>query len=215
METATTETTVTPTTEGGKQSEQQPTAQTKPDTKEDLRTYSTSELNQMFEDRLRRDREAREKELGMSTKEAKALIKAKKDADLAAKTKEELLQQERDEAKAELGRLKLEGIKRAKVDSLIADKKIKLPEGVSISDVLDMVSGPDEDGITKSVEKLIKFFPFNASMGSGSNPANGAQKTPNIDEQIAQAEANAVKTGNYNLVTQLKLKKQRELFPNM
>ena len=40
------------------------------------REFTETELNAMFEDRLKRDREAREKELGMSHKDAQAIIKA-------------------------------------------------------------------------------------------------------------------------------------------
>ena len=172
------------------------------------KTLTQAEIDAIVEDRLKRDREAREKELGMSTKDAKALIKAKKEADQAAKTKEELLQQERDEAKAEVAKMKLDGFKRTKIDSLIAEKKIKLPDGVSISDVLDMVSGQDEDGITKSLEKLPKFFPFNASMGSGSNPANTPGKDSTIDEKIKAAQDDGLKTGNWMLYNKLTLEKQ-------
>jgi hypothetical protein len=192
------------------------TAQTKPEAKDnDLKTYSTAELNQMFEDRLKRDREAREKELGMSTKEAKAILKARKDAEEAEKTALQKATEKAEAAEKALKDRDTKDLKRSKVEDLIANKKIKLPDGVSISDVLGMIDGQDENGITEGAAKLTKFFPFNATMGSGSNPANLASKTPNIDEQIALAEANGMKTGNYDLATQLKLKKQRELYPNM
>jgi DNA-binding transcriptional MerR regulator len=177
--------------------------------------HSQEEVDQIVKDKLKADRENLEKELGLSglglqIKDVKAILKAKKDADLAAKTKEELLQQERDEAKAEVTRMKLEGFKRTTLDGMIAAKKIKLPEGVSISDVLDMVSGQDEDGIKASAEKLTKFFPFNASMGSGSNPANQGQKEATLDEQIKAANMTGLKTGDWTLYNRLTLQKQQK-----
>lgn len=144
----------------------------------------------------------------MSLKEAKALIQAKKDAQEKEKSDLEKANEKASNLEKSLNDIKLRDFKRTTIDQMIAGKKIKLPDGVSISDILDMVNGPDEDGILKSAEKLPKFFPFNASMGSGTNPANNSAKTPNIDEQITAAE----KAGNWNLATQLKLKKQTELY---
>lgn len=188
--------------------EQQQTTTAKPETK----TLTQAEIDAIVEDRLNRDRTVREeklaKELGMSLKDAKALIKARKDAE--DKEKSDLVKalEKATEYEKALKDRDLRDLKRAKVEGMIAEKKIKLPDGVSISDVLDMVSGQDEDGITKSAEKLTKFFPFNASMGSGSNPANVGQKDSTIDEKIAAAE----KAGNWSLATKLKLDKQREIY---
>ena len=118
--------------------------------------HTDDEVNSIVKDRLKADREALEKELGLSglglqLKDVKAILKAKKEADDAAKSKEEKLQQERDEAKAELARLKLDQIKRSKVESLIADKKIKLPEGTTVADILELVTGADVPGIDSEV----------------------------------------------------------------
>lgn len=167
-----------------------------------------AEIDAIIEDRLKRDREAREKELGMTTKEAKALIKARKDAEEAEKTALQKATEKAEAAEKALKDRDLRDLKRSKVEGMIAEKKIKLPDGVSISDVLEMVAGQDEDGIKASAEKLVKFFPFNAAMGAGTNPANGGTKDPTIDEKIAAAE----KAGKWALATQLKLEKQREIF---
>lgn len=144
--------------------------------------HSDDEVNNIVKDRLKADREALEKELGLSglglqLKDVKAILKAKKDADDAARTKEETLQQERDAAKAELASLKLDLIKRTKVESLVADKKIKLPEGTTLADILELVTGADATGIDTSLSRLVKLFPpeKNAAQGAG-NP--GAQPTP-------------------------------------
>ena len=179
-----------------------------PVAKPETKTLTQAELNTIIEDRLKRDREAREKELGMSTKEAKALIKARKDAEEAEKTALEKANEKAIAFEKALKARDLKDLKRSKVEGLIAEKKIKLPDGVSISDVLDTVTGEDEDGINTSLGRLPKFFPFNASMGSGSNPANGSPKDPTIDEKIAAAE----KAGDWTLATSLKLQKQREMF---
>lgn len=194
----------TPTPESGG-NEQQTTTAPKPEVK----TLTQAEIDAIVEDRLKRDREAREKELGMSTKEAKALIKARKEAEEAEKTALEKANEKALEMEKALKERDLRDLKRTLVDGMIASKQIKLPDGVSISDVLEMVNGPDEDGIVKSVEKLVKFFPFNASMGSGSNPANGGMKEPTLDEQIAEAQQVGFKTGNwtrYNVLTLKKIK---------
>jgi len=167
-----------------------------------------AEIDGIVEDRLKRDREAREKELGMSHKDAKALIKAKKDADDAAKTAQEKLLEDLAATKKALVDRDLRDLKRQKIEALIAEKKIKLPDNVSISDVLEMVSGQDENGINESAGKLLKFFPFNAQAGAGTNPANPSEREPNLDEQIKAAQAEALKTGDWNKYTQLCMKKQ-------
>jgi membrane-associated HD superfamily phosphohydrolase len=189
----------------GKEEQQQATTAQKPEVK----TLTQDEIDKIVEDRLNRDREVREKELGMSMKEAKALIKARKEAEEAEKTALEKATEEASALKATLKERDLRDLKRTLVDGMIASRQIKLPDGVSISDVLDMVNGSDEDGIVKSVEKLPKFFPVNASMGSGSNPANGGQREATIDDQIKAAQELGFKTGDwamYNRLTMQKIK---------
>jgi len=144
--------------------------------------HTDDEVNAIVKDRLKADRETLERELGLSSlgiqlKDVKAILKAKKDADDAARTKEELLQQERDEAKAELAKIKLNLLKRSKIEALVAENKIKLPEGKTVADALDLVTGADEAGIDSSVSKLVGFFPpeKNAAQGAG-NP--GVQAAP-------------------------------------
>lgn len=197
-------------TTDGKEAQQQTTT-AKPETK----TLTQAEIDAIVEDRLKRDRESREdklaKELGMSLKDAKALIAARKAAEAKEKTDLEKALEKATEFEKALKDRDLRDLKRAKVEGMIAEKKIKLPDGVSITDVLEMVSGQDEDGITKSVEKLPKFFPFNATMGGGTNPANGGGKVPTIDEQIKALEAAALKTGrpeDWAKVNALKFQKQ-------
>lgn len=187
----------------------QPPAPKGPEKKE----LTQAEIDAIVEDRLKRDRESREKDLGMTHKEAKAIIAARKKAEEEEKTALEKANEKAIAFEKALKDRDLRDLKRTKIDALVADKKIKLPDGVSISDVLDMVTGQDEDGIKESLGKLCKFFPPNASMGAGSNPANtpGGEKT--IDEQIAEAEAAAQKDGRlWNVVTRLKLQKQQVMY---
>jgi DNA-binding transcriptional MerR regulator len=205
---ATTQAATSTATNGEKEQQQQAITAAKPETK----TLTQVEIDAIVEDRLARDRKTREEklatDLGMSLKEAKALIVAQKKAKEDEKTALELANEKSANLEKSLKDRDLRDFKRTTIDQMIADKKIKLPDGVSISDVLDMVNGPDEDGILKSAGKLPKFFPFNASMGTSTNPANTAAKPANIDEQIKAAE----KTGNWNLATSLKMAKQREMF---
>jgi hypothetical protein len=192
----------------GKEDQPQETITAKPEAK----TLTQAEIDAIVEDRLKRDREGREeklaKELGMSLKDAKALITARKVAEEKEKTDLQKANERADASEAREKERDLKDLKRTKVEAMLAEKKIKLPDGVSISDVLGMVNGPDEDGIAKSAEKLIKFFPFNATLGGGTNPANTAEKDPTIDQKIAAAE----KAQNWGLATRLKLDKQREMF---
>ena len=189
----------------GKEEQQQATTAQKPEVK----TLTQDEIDKIVEDRLNRDREVREKELGMSMKEAKALIKARKEAEEAEKSALEKANEKAAALEKTLNERNLRDLKRTLVDGMIASKQIKLPDGVSISDVLDIVNGSDEDGIVKSVEKLPMFFPVNASMGSGSNPANGGQREATIDDQIKAAQELGFKTGDwamYNRLTMQKIK---------
>jgi DNA-binding transcriptional MerR regulator len=146
-----------------------------------VKMHTDDEVNSIVKDRLKADREALEKELGLSglgiqLKDVKAILKAKKDADDAARTKEELLQQERDVAKAELAKIKLDLLKRAKIEALVAENKIRLPEGKTVADALELVTGADEAGIDSSMSKLVGFFPpeKNAAQGAGNQGVPGS-----------------------------------------
>jgi DNA-binding transcriptional MerR regulator len=164
--------------------------------------HTDDEVNSIVKDRLKADREALEKELGLSglglqLKDVKAILKAKKDADDLAKSKEERLQQERDDAKAELSRLKLDLIKRSKVEALVANKKIKLPEETTVADILELVTGADEAGIDSSLSKLVKLFPpeKNAAQGAGTPGVSSApaKKIWKSSEIAAMSSADHVK----------------------
>jgi len=177
------------------------------------KTLTQVEIDSIVEDRLKRDRQTREenlaKELGMPLKEAKAFLKAKKEAEEAEKSALEKANEKAAGLEKALKERDLRDLKRSKVESLISEKKIKLPEGTTIADVLDFVTGEDEDGINKGAGKLLKFFPFSAQAGAGSNPANPSGKEPNLEEQIKAAQAEALKTGNWDKYTQLCMKRQK------
>ena len=181
-----------------------------------LISKTQEELDAMFSERAKRAAAAKEKELadelGMSIADLKKLAKNKKEADEAAKTKEQKLADERDSAKKELAQVKLGIAKRAIIEKLIVDKKIALPPGLTVSETVDYVNGEDEESMRVSADRLIKLMPFTApGVGNPSNPANPGQGK-SLKEQIVIEEANARKTGDYRKVTALKLKLQTEVF---
>jgi len=86
--------------------------------------------------------------------------------------------------------------------------KLTLPNDVSMNDLLDMMGGNDDEAIAGYVEKFKKMFPVSKGLGTATT-TGGAGKAISIDDQIAEAEAAAVKDGRFwNRVTQLKLQKQ-------
>jgi DNA-binding transcriptional MerR regulator len=148
------------------------------------KTLTQAEIDAIVEERLARDRKGRlspedfAKEFGMSLKDAKAIIKAKKEADEAQKTELEKLQGinqslegENKATKAELMKLRLA------IDAQVpADK---------LSKVLKYVTGSTEDEIKASLDEvradwgLIQQAPPNAAQGAGNNgiqPANNPKK---------------------------------------
>ncbi len=75
------------------------------------KTLTQAEVDAIVKARLARDREALEKDLGMSLKDAKALAAAKRKADDDAKSEVEKLTGERDQHKTEAEKFKLEAAK--------------------------------------------------------------------------------------------------------
>jgi len=163
------------------------------------KTLTQAEVDSIIEDRLRRDREAREKELGMSMKDAKALLKAKKDADDAAKTKEERLLQERDEAHKKLASLESKEKKRAALEGA----KLTLPNDVSMNDLLDMMGGNDDEAIAGYVEKFKKMFPASKGLGTATTTGGAPAKPKTVVDQIAdiQDKINDPKTTSHEKLT--------------
>lgn len=86
--------------------------------------------------------------------------------------------------------------------------KLSLPDDITTNDLLDMMPGNEDEAIAGYVAKFKKMFPASKGLGT-STTTGGAGKAISIDDQIAEAEAAAVKDGRlWNRVTQLKLKKQ-------
>jgi hypothetical protein len=195
----------------GKTAEEVEVVDTAENKQEISKTFTQAQVDEMIKDRLtRKDKQyADYKDLKAAAEKLKAFEADKLTAEEKAAKKLADLEKKIAEKEEALNARDLRDLKRSKVDTLIADKKIKLPEGVTLSEVVDMVTGSDEDSITESVGKLSKFFPYDKSMGTGSNPANTGAKEKTIDEQIKDAEAAALKDPRlWNQVTQLKLKKQ-------
>jgi hypothetical protein len=133
-----------------------------------------AEIDAIVEDRLKRDREAREKELGVSLKDAKALIAAAKKAEDEKKTELEKLAGERDGLKGELEGTKLQ---LAKMEAL-------LEAGVSsdkVPKLMKRVSGKTSDEIKADIAEMKAdglipaATPSAAAQGAG-NP--GVQNPP-------------------------------------
>ena len=183
---------------------------------EEEKRLTQAEVDAIVQDRLKRDRKAREEkiaeELGVSLKEAKEIIAAKRKQADDEKTELQKATQKAAELEAKLKLREVSDLKRSKIEKLIAEKKIRLPEGVSISDVLRTVSGETEDEIEEGASLLLRLFPPNVQVGgAGTNPANPPGKPPDLDTQIREAELWAMKSGDPNAwtkVTRLKIKKQ-------
>lgn len=187
---------------------------------EDERRFNQADVDGFVQDRLKRDRKAREKEyeekiskeLGVPLKEAKEIIAARRKQAEDEKTELQRIAEERDELKAKLKAREISDLKRSKVEKLIAEKKIRLPDGVSISDVLRTVPGETEDDIEEGASLLPRLFPPNVQVGgAGMNPANPVGKPPDLDTQIKEAELKAMRSGDptdWKRVTALKIKKQ-------
>ncbi|MCK9569454.1 hypothetical protein M0R72_10990 [Candidatus Pacearchaeota archaeon] len=175
------------------------------------KTLTQAEIDEIVKDRLERDRRTRDealaKDLGMSLKDVKAIIKAKKDADDAQKTELEKLTGERDGFKSEATTAKIEAAKvralaRAgadpeKIDAMLKRVVGSTPEEIE-ADVLEL----------KNLGLIGSQKPQTAANGAG-NP--GLSSTPGgqtLEDRIAAAE----KAGAYTLATSLKLQLQREKF---
>jgi hypothetical protein len=133
-----------------------------------------AEIDVIVEDRLKRDREAREKELGVSLKDAKALIAAAKKAEDEKKTELEKLTGERDGLKGELEGTKLqlakmEALLDAGVPSDKVPKLMKRVSGKTPDDIKADIAEMKADGLIPAAT------PPAAAQGAG-NP--GVQNPP-------------------------------------
>jgi hypothetical protein len=154
------------------------------DKKTDEKTFTQDEINEVVKDRLKREREKyRDYE---DLKAAKARLDEIEKSKLTDQEKTEArikaLEKALEEKDQSIKARDLRDAKRSKVDSLVSEKKIKLPDGVSISDILDLVTGSDEEAINESLAKLQKFFPIGKGVGGGSQREPGKELT--IDDQI-------------------------------
>ena len=137
------------------------------------KVYTDSDLEKLISGRLKDDREAFEKQLGLSDlglkiKDVKDILKAKKEADDAKKTELERLTGERDTHKSDAQAARLE----------LAKVKALVKAGVDIKKLdtfLKRVVGSTPEEIEADVLELQEAGMFSSAppkTGTGSNPAN-------------------------------------------
>ncbi len=169
------------------------------------KTFSQTELDQIVKDRLDRERKKYADYKDLQTKaaeyeklQAEKLTEAEKQAKRLSELEKTIADKE-----AAIAARDLKDKKRTALEAA----GLRLPEGTTLSDLLDMMPGSNEDEIAAAVSKFQKMFPASKGLGTGTQ-TGGQTKPTDIDEQIAAAE----KAGNWTLATALKLKKQREIF---
>lgn len=165
-----------------------------------------AEVDAIVKARLARDREALEKDLGMSLKDAKALAAAKKKADDDAKSEVERLTGERDQHKTEAAQARLESAK------LRALMKAGAPAD-KVDALLKRVVGSTPEEIEADVAELAGLGLLAAKTPHGAqgagNPGLQDTKEPDLWTQIAEAEKVAIKSGSaedWKKVNRLKAK---------
>ncbi len=175
------------------------------------KTLTQAEIDSIVEERLNRDRKTREealaKDLGMPLKDAKALLKAAKDAEEAKKSELEKLTGERDTHRTEAEKARLEAAKLRALAKAGAD-----PE--KIDALLKRVVGNTPEEIEADVKELqtlglLQTKPPAGATGAGNTGLQQRQEQT-LDEQIREVEAQAIKTGNrddWARVNRLKAKK--------
>ena len=170
------------------------------------KTLTQAEVDAIVKARLARDREALEKDLGMSLKDAKALAAAKKKADDDAKSEVEKLTGERDQHKtdAETARLETAKLRALMKAGAPADK---------VDALLKRVVGSTPEEIEADVAELAGLGLLaaktpNGAQGAG-NPGLQGTTEPDLWTQIAEAEKVAIKSGSaedWKKVNRLKAK---------
>lgn len=189
-------------TEGGQQAESQTPPQDQP------RTFTQEQLDAHIEQRLQRER----------TKFAD--YDALKQKAAAFDQAEAAKQTELERAQAELKAAKDEGqaavarangiLKRAGIMAEAANQKSADPEMVAMlllnSDGITVNDDGTVDGAKEAVKKLLKDKPFLAGQTGGSSGGEfgSGEAPPNLDAQIAAAEAK----GDFRTAMALKIQKQ-------
>jgi len=165
------------------------------------KTLTQAEVDAIVKARLARDREALEKDLGMSLKDAKALAAAKKKADDDAKSEVDRLKgdvntHKATAYKATLELTKIRALVKAKVDPEKLDAMLKRVVGSTPEEI-------EADVLELAGLGLLAAKTPQGAQGAG-NQGLMKQEQPDLGQQIAAAE----KAGNTALAIQLKLKKQ-------
>ena len=151
------------------------------------REFTETELNTMFEDRLKRDREAREKELGMSHKDAQAIIKAHNAKLEGEKSEMQKLQEGLNAKDQELAGYKLK--------STIYDALLEAGvQSKQIPKLALRVNGETAEEIQTDIADLKKDFPamFAGTGGSPGGGHPGVQDTPGAPRVYKASEIRAM-----------------------
>jgi hypothetical protein len=131
------------------------------------------------------------KALKKSSKELEALqaeIKSYKDKGLSDADKVLKDLEDTKKAKADLeAQIEARDLRETK-RSALEKANLGLPDGVGLSDVLDMMPG-GEDDIEEQIKKFQKLWPAKKSLGTGTQNGSQSGKEPTIEEQIAALNA--------------------------
>ena len=151
------------------------------------KTLTQAEVDAIVKARLARDREALEKDLGMSLKDAKALAAAKKKADDDAKSEVEKLTGERDQHKTDAETARLEAAK------LRALMKAGAPAD-KVDALLRRVVGSTPEEIEADVAELAGLGLLaaktpNGGQGAGNPGLPTPPKEPTLLEELEKEQA--------------------------
>ena len=122
-------------------------------------------------------------ELKKLAEEAKAMKAEKLSAEEKVALRVKELENDAAQKAAQIKERDVREAKRSTIDKLLAEGKVSLPQGTSVSDVLDLVSvNPDE---TLDTDRLTRLFPPKPPKQSLGSPSQGGQPapSPSFDEQ--------------------------------
>jgi hypothetical protein len=149
---------------------------------EQAKTFTQAELDAIIKERLdRQDKKyADYKDLKASAEKLKMLEADKLSAEERAEKKLAGLQKAIEEKEAALAARDLRDKKRMALEGANLD----LPEGWTLSEVLDLMPG-DEDAIPDQIKVWQKRFPVKKSLGTGTQTSSQGITNLTLDEQIA------------------------------
>ena len=81
----------------------------------------------------------------------------------------------------------------------LSDANLALPEGVTLTELLDMMPGNSEEEITGYIERFKKMFPASKGLGT-STSQGGISKPPTMNEQLAAELAKGAKGDSVKII---------------